>query len=361
MGNSTGSPLIHHRTVKDKRNNNIGLSGEESGVARMRVFATRKLPGPRFEDLKRLFDMKVFPEDRAPMREELMEGIKGADGVLTTVADKIDGEVMDASGRLKVVSNVAVGFDNIDLKAATERGIYATNTPGVLTETVADFAWALMFAVGRRVVEADKFTRAGKWKGWGPLLLCGGDIYGKTLGIVGLGRIGSSVARRATGFDMRVLYSDIVRRKALERELGIEYVSLERLLSESDFVTLHVNLTPQTRHMIGEKELGLMKETAYLINTARGPIVDEKALIKALKENRIAGAGLDVFEMEPVSPSNPLMELDNVVVAPHIASGSVETRIKMTNMAIENLTAVLQGKVPPNLVNSDVLKVRPLA
>ncbi|MFQ6075167.1 MAG: glyoxylate reductase [Candidatus Bathyarchaeia archaeon] len=330
-------------------------------MARIRVFATRKLPGPGLKNLRKLFSVRAFPEDRAPTREELIEGVKERDGILTTVADKIDGEVMDASDRLKVVSNVAVGFDNIDLKAATERGIYATNTPGVLTETVADFAWALMFAVARRVVEADKFTRAGEWKGWGPLLMCGGDIYGKSLGIVGLGRIGSAVAKRARGFDMRVMYHDIVRKEALEEELGLEYVSLEKLLSESDFVTLHVNLTPQTRHMIGEKELSLMKETAYLINTARGPVVDERALIKALREGTIAGAGLDVFEKEPVSPRNPLMEFNNVVVAPHAASGSVETRIKMTNMAIENLTAVLQGRVPPNLVNKDVLKVRPLA
>ncbi len=326
----------------------------------MRVFATRLFPGPGLRSLRKLFNVKLFKEDRVATREELLKGIKGVDGVLSSVADKIDVEAMDAANHIKVISNVAVGFDNVDLKAATERGIYVTNTPGVLTETVADFTWALMLAIARRVVEADVFTRAALWKGWGPLLLCGSDVHGKTLGVLGLGRIGSAVARRARGFNMRLLYYQRERNEGLEKELGAEYVGMEKLLRESDYITIHVNLSPETRHIIGEKELGMMKRTACLINTARGPVVDEKALTKALRRRLIAGAGLDVFEKEPIDPKNPLLKLKNVVVAPHIASGSVETRIAMTNMAIENLTSVLQGKSPPNLVNKDVLKVRPL-
>jgi len=265
---------------------------------------------------------------------------------------------MDRAKKLKIVSNYAVGYDNIDLEEATKRGIMVTNTPGVLTETTADLTFALLMATARRIVEGDKFVRAGKWKTWGPMLLLGQDIYGATLGLIGLGRIGYAVAKRAKGFDMKVMYYDQVRNEKAEQELGLEFVTLEKLLKESDFVSIHVPLTPQTRHLINEKTLSLMKKNAILINTARGPIVDEKALYEALVNNRIAGAGLDVMDPEPPSMDNPLLRLDNVVLLPHIGSASVATRTKMAIMAAENLVAGLKGEIPPNLVNKDVLKNR---
>ncbi|MDQ1280595.1 MAG: D-glycerate dehydrogenase [Thermoproteota archaeon] len=272
----------------------------------------------------------------------------------------MDSEVMERSKKLRVISNYAVGFDNIDLNAATERGIYVTNTPEVLTESVADLALALMLDVARRLNEADRFLRQGKWEGWAPMLLLGNDVYNKTLGIVGLGRIGMAVARRAKGFNMRLLYTDMVRNEKLENELGITYVSLEELLKQSDFISIHVPLLPSTRHMFGEKEFKLMKPTAYLINTSRGPIVDEIALVEALRKRIIGGAGLDVFEKEPVDPDNPLLKLENTVLLPHVASGTIETRTAMANLAVENLISVLQGKMPPSLVNKEVTKVKPL-
>ena len=277
------------------------------------------------------------------------------------LTDPIDIEVINAGEDLKVISQVAVGYDNIDVEAATRRGIYVTNTPGVLTETTADLTWALLMAVARRIVEADKYLRRGDWKiPWGLMMMLGSDVYGKTIGVVGLGRIGLAIAQRAKGFDMRILYHSRTRKPDLEKELGIKYVDFKTLLKESDFVTLHVPLTPETHHMIGEKELKLMKNTAYVINTSRGPVVDEAALYKALKEGWIKGAALDVHEKEPTDPDNPLLKLDNVVITPHIGSASVETRTKMAVMAAENLVSVLDGKIPPNLVNKDVLKVRSL-
>ena len=319
-----------------------------------KVFVTRKLPAG-LELLGEETELEVNPEDRALKREELIEGVKGKDALLCLLMDKIDAEVMEASGRLKVISNYAVGFDNIEVAEATKRGIAVTNTPGVLTETTADLAWAILMSVARRVVESDRFLRAGKWKEWAPSLFLGRDVFGKILGIIGLGRIGAAMARRAKGFDMKVLYYNPRRKEELEEELGVEYVSLEELLKRSDFVTLHVPLLPGTRHLIGERELGLMKPTAFLVNTSRGPVVDEKALIKALQEGRIAGAALDVYEEEPKVPQ-ALMALDNVVLVPHIGSASVETRTKMALMAVENLLAVLKGKVPPNLVNPEVIE-----
>jgi glyoxylate reductase len=279
------------------------------------------------------------------------------------LTDKIDKEVLDAAPNLRVISSYSVGFDHIDVEEATKRGIYVTNTPGVLTETTADLAWSLLMTIARRIVEADKFVRTGKWKvGWSPTLLLGRDVYGKTLGIVGLGRIGSAVAKRARGFDMKVLYYDVIRPPPeREKELGVEFAPLDRLLKESDFVTLHVPLTKETYHMISERELKLMKSTAFLINTSRGAVIDEKALVKALKEGWIAGAALDVFEKEPIDLDNPLLELENVVLVPHIGSASTETRSKMAEMAAKNLIAVLKGEEPPFLVNPEVMKVRPLS
>ncbi len=325
-----------------------------------KLFMTREIPERGLSKIREHFEVDLWPEEAPPPKEVIIERVKGVDALVPLLTDPIDAEVMDAAPKLRIISQYAVGYDNIDVKAATERGIYVTNTPGVLTETVADFTMALMMAIARRVVEADKYIRQGKWKvGWHPLYFLGTDLYGATLGIIGLGRIGSAVARRAKGFNMRILYYDVFRREDLEKELGIKYVDMETLLRESDFVTLHVPLTPETKDLIGERELKLMKPTAYLINTSRGKVIDEKALIKALKEGWIAGAALDVFYEEPTPPDNPLLELDNVVVAPHIASASLETRSRMAEIVAENLIAFKEGKKPPTLVNLDVMKVRP--
>lgn len=280
-------------------------------------------------------------------KEELKKRLQDKEGMFCLLVDKIDAEVMAAAPNLKVIANMAVGYDNIDVKAATERGIMVTNTPGILTETTADLAWSLLMAVARRIPEADQFTRRGKFHGWRPTMLLGRDVYGKILGIIGMGRIGQAMANRASGFDM-VIYP-------YDTATSPDPKILERLLQESDFVTIHVPLTPETKHLIGEKELSLMKSTAYLINTSRGPVVDEEALVKALKEGKIAGAGLDVYEEEPkVHPE--LFKMKNVVLLPHIGSASIMTRTQMANMAATNLLAGLRGEIPPNLVNEEVLE-----
>ena len=288
-----------------------------------------------------------YNETDTPLpREELIERLRGKDGLICHIISAIDEEVLAAAPTLKVVANVAVGFNNIDVAACRRRGVVVTNTPDVLTETTADFAWALLMAAARRVVEADHFARSGQWQRWQWGLLWGADVHGKTLGIVGFGRIGRAVARRAMGFDMRVLYHDAVRADAgVERELRATAVSLESLLSEADFVTLHANLTPETRHLMNERTLRLMKTSAILVNAARGPIVDEAALARALREGWIAGAGLDVFEEEPkIHPG--LTPLSNAVLAPHIASASRDTRLAMATLAVRNCLAVLDGKPP---------------
>ncbi len=288
-----------------------------------------------------------YNETDTPLpREELIERLRGKDGLICHIISAIDEEVLAAAPTLKVVANVAVGFNNIDVTACRRRGVVVTNTPDVLTETTADFAWALLMAAARRVVEADHFARSGQWQRWQWGLLWGADVHGKTLGIVGFGRIGRAVARRAMGFDMRVLYHDAVRADAgVERELRATAVSLESLLSEADFVTLHTNLAPETRHLMNERTLRLMKTSAILVNAARGPIVDEAALVRALKEGWIAGAGLDVFEEEPkIHPG--LTPLSNAVLAPHIASASRDTRLAMATLAVRNCLAVLDGKPP---------------
>jgi glyoxylate reductase len=279
-------------------------------------------------------------------KAELMARLKDKEGLVCQITDTIDAEVLGAAARLRVVANVAVGYNNIDVAAAHRRGIVVTNTPDVLTDTTADFAWALLMATARRVVEADRYVRAGKWHRWEFLRLLGGDVHAKTLGIIGFGRIGRAVARRALGFDMRVLYCDAVRADAAtEAELCATFVDKAVLLRESDFVTLHSLLTPETRHLIDAEALRAMKPSAYLINAARGPIVDEAALVRALSERWIAGAGLDVFEAEPtIHPG--LLRLDNVVLAPHIASATEATRHKMATLAVENCLAVLDGRPP---------------
>jgi len=331
-------------------------------LGRAKVFVTRKLFDEAISLIEEYADVEVYESEEEPAPYDLiLEKVRDIDGLLCLLTDKIDARIIEAGERLKVISNYAVGYDNIDVEVATKRGIYVTNTPGVLTETTADLAWAILMAIARRVVEADKYVRAGRWvHAWGPKMMLGSDVHGKTLGIVGLGRIGSAVARRAKGFNMRVIYYDVFRREDLERELGLEYKPLEELLKEADYVTLHVPLTKETYHLIGERELDLMKPTAYLINTSRGAVIDQKALYKALKERRIAGAALDVFEKEPIDPDDPLLELDNVVLTPHIGSASIETRKKMAMIAAENLVSVLRGVEPPNLVNPEVRRIRPL-
>jgi len=325
------------------------------------VYVTRRLPEEAMRLLKSKFEVEVWPEEMPPPKKVIIEKVKEADGLICLLTEKIDREVIEAAGpQFRGISQVAVGFDNIDIEAATERGIYVTNTPGVLTETTADYAFALLMAVARRIAEADRYVRSGKWKvPWGLMMLLGQDIWGKTIGIIGMGRIGSAVARRAKGMNMRILYYDIRRNEEAEKELGAEYVDLETLLRESDFVTIHVPLTPETRHLINEERLKMMKRTACLINTSRGPVVDEKALYKALKEGWIWAAGLDVWEEEPTSVDNPLLKLENVTASPHIASASIATRTRMAIMAVENMIAILEGRVPPNLVNKEVLKIRP--
>jgi len=322
-----------------------------------KVLVTSRIPDEGMRLLEEHCDVKVFDYEGVFPRDMLLREVKGVDAIVCLLADKIDGEVMDAAGpKLKVVANYAVGFDNIDVDAATKRGVMVTNTPGVLTDTTADLAWALILATARRVVEGDKFLRQGKFKGWKPMLLLGTDVHHATLGIIGFGNIGRAVARRAIGFDMKVIYYSAHRApRELERQLNAEYRLLDDLLKEADFISIHVPLTRETRHLIGERELKMMKHEAYLINTARGPIVDEKALAKALKEGWIRGAGLDVFEREPeVEPD--LLELDNVILLPHLGSASYATRAKMATMAAENVLKALKGEVPPNLVNREVAK-----
>jgi len=320
-----------------------------------RVFVTRRIPQVGLDILEKKCELKVNPYHRVLTEEELIEGVKGMDGLLCLLTDTIDGKVMDTNPKLKIISNYAVGYNNIDVEEATKRGIMVTNTPGVLTDTTADLAWALLMSIARRIVEGDRFTREGKFKSWAPMLFLGSDVHHSTLGIIGLGRIGRAVARRAKGFEMRVLYTDVKRApKELEQELRAKFVSLDELLSSSDFVTLHTPLLPQTHHLIGERQLKMMKKSAYLINAARGPLIDEKALVQALKEKWIAGAALDVYEDEPdLAPG--LSDLDNVVIVPHIGSASIATREKMATMAATNLLAGLNGKVPPNLVNKEVM------
>ncbi len=325
-----------------------------------RVFVTREIPERGLSKIEENFEVDLWKDEAPPPKEVIIERVKDCDALVSLLTDPIDAEVFEAAPKLRIVAQYAVGYDNIDVKEATKRGIYVTNTPGVLTETTADFAFALLMAAARRVVEADRYVREGKWKvAWHPMMMLGYDVHGRTLGIVGMGRIGAAVARRAKGFGMRILYYDMIRREDLEKELGVEYVPLEKLLEESDFVSLHVPLTEETYHMIGEEQLRRMKRTAILVNTSRGKVVDQKALYKALKEGLIAGAGLDVFEQEPIPPDDPLLKLENVVLAPHAASASHETRSRMAEIVAENLIAFKRGEVPPNLVNQDVVRVRP--
>ncbi|NLN91642.1 MAG: D-glycerate dehydrogenase [candidate division WS1 bacterium] len=321
-----------------------------------KVSVTREIPDPGIPIVREIApDARINPDDRVLTRGELLDYVRGCDGVLCLLTDPIDAEVLDAAGpQCRIFANYAVGYNNIDVAAATARGIMVTNTPGVLTDATADHAWALLFSVARRIVEGDAFMRAGKFEGWGPMMFLGGDITGKTLGIVGAGRIGAAMALKSRGFGMRVLYADVARNEELESDLGAQWVDLDTLLAESDFVSLHVALTPETVHLINAERLGKMKPTAYLINTSRGPVVDEIALVDALTSRRIAGAGLDVYEDEPAMKPG-LADCPNAVIVPHIASATNWTRSKMAEMAATNLVAGLKGETPPNLVNPEVL------
>jgi glyoxylate reductase len=327
----------------------------------MKIFVSRLIPEAGLDILRKEAEVDIWPgpEDAGPDKKEIIKGAKQADLLLSLLTEPIDREIMEANPRLLGVAQYAVGFNNIDLEAATDLGLPVTNTPGVLTDTTADMAWALIMAVARNIVQGHDYMTAGRYKIWGPKLLLGGDVSPggsgepKTLGIVGFGRIGQAVWQRSKGFNMRVVAYDPPLREFIEKTEGVAYRELPDLLRESDFVTLHVNLTPETRHIIGSRELNLMKPTACLINTSRGPAIDEAALVNALKQNQIAGAGLDVYENEP-QMADGLVECDNVALMPHLASASRQTRDKMATMAATNALALLKGEKAPNTVNPEV-------
>ena len=316
-----------------------------------RIFITRKIPKAGFKILDDAgIDYDVFPHSETPpTKEEIIEGVRECDGLISLLTDPIDGDVLRASDRLKAVCQYAVGYNNIDLEEAKRLGITVTNTPKVLTETTADLAWALMLAAARRIVESDRYMREGKFKGWAPLLHPGEDVHGKILGIVGAGRIGSAVGRRAKGFDMRIIYHNRHPNPEFERETGARIVDIDTLLREADFISVHTPLTPETEHMFGEREFRLMKKSAVFVNTGRGKCVDEKALIRALKTGEIRAAGLDVFENEPALTPG-LSELVNVVLAAHIGSASRETRAKMAEIAAGDMVSILNGRKPVHRV-----------
>ncbi|PYT58925.1 MAG: D-glycerate dehydrogenase [Acidobacteria bacterium] len=324
-------------------------------MAKPKVFATHPLFGAARQILQEGCDVEYWAKPERPPREEVLRRVKDKEGLICLLTEKINDELLRAAPKLRVAANVAVGFDNIDVAACTKRGVVATNTPGVLDETTADFAWTLLMAVARRLGEGEALARSGNWKGWDLDQLVGTDVWGKTLGIVGFGRIGRAVARRASGFQMKVIYTDAVHaRVELERDLQVEFREMNALLAESDFISAHVPLLPETRRLFDAPKFHRMKPTAFLINTSRGPVVDEAALVAALESGKIAGAGLDVYENEPFI--HPGLKRANVVLAPHIASASLETRTKMACMAAENVVALFQGQRPANMLNPEVLK-----
>ena len=323
------------------------MSGE-----RWSVLVTRRLPQPAMDRIAEVCEITLHEGEFAMPRDELLKEVGGKAGAVTLLTDKVDDEFLDAAGpRLVIVANYAVGFDNIDVAACTRRGVMASNTPEVLTETTADTAWALMMAAARRIAEGDRFLRSRTPWVWGPMMMLGQDLHHKTLGVIGFGRIGQAVARRGRGFGMKVVYHDVYRPPTeVEQELGAEFRELDDLLAIADFVSVHVNLTPETRHLINAERLRTMKNTAVVVNTSRGPVIDEAALAEALREGVIFGAGLDVFEKEPeVHPD--LLEQENVVIIPHLGSATVDTRIAMGMVAADNLISALEGKRPPTLLN----------
>src|SRR5215467_100711 len=324
-------------------------------MAKPKVLATHRLFEPARKILQEHCEVEYWEKPERPPREEVLRCVKDKDGLICLLTEKVNDELLQAAPKLRIAANVAVGFDNIDVAACTKRGVVATNTPGVLDETTADFAWTLLMAVGRRLLEGDVLARSGNWKGWDLDQLVGKDVWGKTLGIVGFGRIGRAMARRASGFQMKVIYTDAVRATPnVEKELGAEFREMNPLLAEADFISVHTPLLPETRGLFNAEKFGRMKRTAYLINTARGPVVNENDLVAALESGKIAGAALDVFEKEPAI--HPGLRRANVVLAPHIASASLETRTKMACMAAESVVALLQGRSPANVLNPEVLK-----
>jgi glyoxylate reductase len=326
-------------------------------MSKARIFVSREIPQAGRQLLEQHFAVETWPQYAPPTKQQLIEKIADCAGMVSLLSDKIDAEVLAAAPELKIIAQYAVGYDNIDVAEASRRGICVTNTPDVLTEASADFAFAQLMAVARRVVESDKYVRSGKWQvAWHPSMMLGYDIYGATIGIVGAGRIGQAVARRARGFSMKILYYSSSAKSDFEKETGARRVELDELLGESDFVSLHVPLNNGTRGLINADRLATMKSTAFLINNSRGPVVDEKALYEALKSGQIAGAALDVFASEPTPADNPLLKLKNVVVAPHISSASHATRARMAVMVAENLIAFFTGKRPANLINPETFK-----
>jgi glyoxylate reductase len=330
----------------------MGSSVPDVEAGRPRVFVARRIPEEGLVAIAADCDADVWQDDLPPPRDELLRRVAGCDGILTLLTDRVDDELLDAAGPgLRVVSNYAVGYDNIDVAACARRGVAVGNTPGVLTETTADLAWALLMAAARRLPEGDRYVRAGNWKTWGPLLLLGPDVNGATIGIVGFGRIGQAVARRAQGFGMEILYHDVARLPdEVTDSLGASYVSLDELLTRSDFISLHVNLTAETRHLINATTLAAMKPTAVLVNTSRGPVVDQAALAAALRDGVIWAAALDVTDPEPIPMDDPLVGLDNCLIVPHIASASRATRGKMAAMAAANLLAGVRSQPLPTPV-----------
>ena len=324
-------------------------------MAKPKVLATHRLFEPARKILQEHCEVEYWEKPERPPREEVLQRVKDKEAMVCLLTEKVNDELLQAAPKLKIAANVAVGFDNVDVPACTKRGVVATNTPGVLDETTADFAWTLLMAVGRRLLEGDTLARSGNWKGWDLDQLVGTDVWGKTLGIVGFGRIGRAMARRARGFQMKVIYTDAVRATPdVEKDLGAVYREMNTLLAEADFISVHTPLLPETRGLFNAETFGRMKRTAFLINTARGPVVNENDLVAALESGKIAGAGLDVFEKEPAI--HPGLRRANVVLAPHIASASLETRTKMACMAAENVVALLQGRRPVNILNPEALK-----
>jgi lactate dehydrogenase-like 2-hydroxyacid dehydrogenase len=316
------------------------------------VFVARRIPDDGLAPIAASCDADVWADELPPPRDELLRRVGGCDGILTLLTDRVDDELLDAAGsRLRVVSNYAVGYDNIDVAACARRGVAVGNTPGVLTETTADLAWALLMAAARRLPEGDRYVRAGQWRTWGPMLLLGPDVHGATIGIVGFGRIGQALARRARGFGMDILYHDVEELPAdVTGPLGATFVPLDELLARSDFVSLHVNLTAETRHLINATTLAAMKPTAVLVNTSRGPVVDQVALAAALRDGAIWAAALDVTDPEPIPMNDPLVGMDNCLIVPHIASATRATRGKMAAMAAANLLAGVRGDPLPTPV-----------
>ena len=324
-------------------------------MAKPKVFATHQLFDEARQILDAACDVEYWTNDERPPREEVLRRVKDKEGLVCLLTEKVNDELLRVAPKLRIAANVAVGYDNIDVDACTKRGVVATNTPGVLDETTADFAWTLMMAVARRLAEGEQLARSGNWKGWNLDQLCGADIWGKTLGLVGFGRIGRAVARRALGFHMKVIYTDAVKAPAeVAKSLNVEYRDMNALLAESDFISLHVPLIPETRGLFNSPKFYRMKPTAFLINTSRGPVVEESALVAALDAKKIAGAALDVYENEPFI--HPGLKRPNVVLAPHLASASLETRTKMAVMAATNVVGLFQGQMPPNMINPTALK-----